>query len=92
MPFEHLLLLLAGVATVSLIVVLPWTVIRLTVGALEADASMTRNRHEHEQTHQPPDVAAVTEPSRQHGEAVDTVPPTATSDEDTDSYHLGGKG
>lgn len=86
MPVELLLLLLAWAATISLIVVLPWAVIRVAVRVLEADVSKPGADHEHAQPRQPPDVAAVTVSSREPrdaGDADDAMGP-ATSDRDPD--------
>ncbi|WP_458208007.1 hypothetical protein [Haladaptatus sp. NG-SE-30] len=85
MPVELLLLLLAWVATVSLLVVLPWAVIRLSVVVLEADVSTPGDDHEHGQPHQPPDAPAglprkVDEPV----EPDDAVSPLTTPDADAD--------
>jgi hypothetical protein len=44
MPFEMLLLLLVWAATVGLIVVVPWVVVRLTVRVLEMDVRGTLER------------------------------------------------
>lgn len=88
MPVELLLLLLAWAATVSLIVVLPWAAIRLTVRVLEADVSKLGADHEHVQPRQHPDEAADTalphEPD-DAGEPDDVVPPPATPDVDAES-------
>lgn len=94
MPDELLVLLLAWAATVSLLVVVPWAVVRLTVGVLEADVS--RRGVERARPHQQSDTAVVTS-SRESEERVDSedvvpqvdsgdvVPQATTPDADADS-------
>ena len=84
MPIELLLLLLAWAVTFSLIVILPWAVIRLTVGLLEADVSKRGSEHGHAQPRQLPDTEAVNALSREPDtvEPVDPLPATPPSDED----------
>lgn len=90
MPVELLLLVLAWAAIVSLLVVLPWAVIRLAVGVLEADVSMPGADHEHAQPIQTQDAAAIAALSREPDEAVepaDVVPATGAPHKDTDRFH-----
>lgn len=86
MPVELLLLVLAWAATLSLIIVLPWTVIRLIVRVLEADVSKRGTKHGHAQPRQPPDTEAGTALSREPDtvDPVDPLPATPTPDEDAD--------
>lgn len=87
MPVELLLLVLAWAAIVSLIVALPWAVIRLAVGVIEADGSKRGAEHEHAQPHQPPDEPMDTELPHEPddaGESGDAVPPPARPDANAD--------
>lgn len=90
MPLELLVLLLAWAAIVSLLVVLPWLVIRLTVRVLETDVS--KSGAEHAQQRQPTDAETGTALSREPDDIVEPAPVPTTSDEDTDRPHPGGKG
>lgn len=87
MPVELLLLLLAWAATVSLLIVVPWAVIRLTVGVLEADVGTSGADHEHVQPYQSPDEVPVIGPSHESDDADDpndAVPATTLVKEETD--------
>ena len=87
MPVELLLLLLAWAATVSLLIVLPWAIIRFVVGVLEADVSKPGADHEHAQPRQPPDTAIVTALSHETADASesdDAVSSPAVSNGDVD--------
>lgn len=88
MPVELLLLLLTWAVTVSLLVVLPWAVIRLAVGVIETRESKLGADYEHVQSHQPPDEATVTvllHKPDDAGEPGDVVLPPAPPDAEADS-------
>jgi hypothetical protein len=88
MPIELLFLMLAWAAIVCLLVVIPWAIIRLTVGVLEADVSMPGADRGRAQNQQSTDSTAVTELSREiddTGDSEDVVPSSTLVEEDTDS-------
>lgn len=86
MPVELLLLLLAWAATVALIVVVPWAVVRFTVRALETDVSKPGAGHERAQPHYPPDAAVGATPSHRSDDASESDDGvlTVTPEEDVD--------
>ncbi|WP_158056606.1 hypothetical protein [Halorussus halophilus] len=83
MPVELLLLLLAWAAIVSLLVVVPWVVIRLTVAVLEADVSTLGADNEQEQPHQDEAPVAVLSQGSDADDTDDAVSPTAFANEKT---------
>lgn len=87
MPVELLLFVLAWAATFSLIVVVPWAVVRLAVSVLEADVSTRRADHERAQPHQSTNAPADDALSRESDGPVDpgdAVSPAPTPDADAD--------
>ena len=85
MPGELLLLLRAWVATISLLVVLPWAAVRMVVGLIESDLS--RPRAYRERTRQSVDAESVTTLSHETAEGEspdDAVRPSIPLDEDAD--------
>lgn len=88
MPVELLLLLLAWAATTGLVVVLPWLLIRVAVGVIEADVSKPGADHERAQSHQysdEPADAPLAGTSDERVEPIEAVAPATTSNEDADS-------
>lgn len=87
MPIELLLLVLAWVATFSLIVVVPWVVVRLAVRVLEADVSKLRADRERAQPHTSLDTVvalALSDEQDDIDELDDAVASPAMSERDVD--------
>jgi len=87
MPTELLILLLAWAAIFSLIIIVPWAVIRLTVGVLETDSRTSGADHEQAQPHYSSEETTVTELSHESdnaGDSDEAVPPTSFVNEEAD--------
>jgi hypothetical protein len=88
MPVEILLILLAWAAIISLLVVVPWAVVRLVVKVLEADVNKPWADRYYARPNQSPDADGVNELPHELDEPVDPgdpVHPPTSSDADAES-------